>query len=372
MSRVTPKGSPFEREAKLLAALNHPGIATLYGVEEHEGNPFLVMEFVDGETLGERIARGRVPVSEAIPLFVQIAEALEAAHGKGIIHRDLKPPNIKITSEGNPKLLDFGLARAFHGEEPREDASQSPTLTKNTALGTILGTAAYMSPEQARVKTVDKRTDNWAFGCCLYEALTGKAVFRAGTVSDTIANVLQRDPDWDRLPSETPGSVRDLLKNRPARFGPSSWSPDGKHLAYTEIHPSTGWDIWILSAGEDTPRAFLQTSYNEQQPAFSPDGHWLAYASDESGQLEVYVQPFPSGDRKWQISTDRGTEPRWSHDGRELFFRDYGGEEMLVARVSTEPDFRPQRARILFEGKFSTYARSPARATASTPTGSAS
>ncbi len=156
----------------------------------------------------------------------------------------------------------------------------------------------------------------------------------------------------------------------PVRFGPSSWSPDGKHLAYTEVHASTpaaaaspaaasaGMDIWILSAGEDTPRPFLQTPYTEQQPRFSPDGRFIAYASDESGQLEVYVQPFPSGDRKWQISTDRGMEPRWSHAGRELFFRDYGGEEMLVARVSAKPDFRPQRARILFEGKFSTYASS--------------
>ena len=163
--------SRFEREAKLLASLNHPAIATLYGFEEG----FLVMELVEGETLAERIARSSLPIDEAIPLFIQIAEGLEAAHEKGIIHRDLKPPNIKITPDGKIKILDFGLAKAFAPEaDVAAETSKSPTLTKGTALGAIMGTASYMSPEQARGKTIDKRTDIWAFGCCLYEARSGK------------------------------------------------------------------------------------------------------------------------------------------------------------------------------------------------------
>ncbi|HSF19761.1 MAG TPA: serine/threonine-protein kinase, partial [Vicinamibacteria bacterium] len=159
----------FEREAKLLASLNHPGIATLHGLEKAEGKLALVMELVEGETLGERLARGRLSLEEVVAHFRQIADALRAAHAKGIVHRDLKPANVKITPDGKVKILDFGLAKLAEadGGPPGEGASQSPTLTKNTALGAILGTASYMSPEQARGKTVDKRTDIWAFGCCL-------------------------------------------------------------------------------------------------------------------------------------------------------------------------------------------------------------
>jgi len=168
----------FQREARLLAQLNHPNIATLHGLEEHEGQQFLVMELVEGETLAERIARGPIPVDEAIPLFIQIAEGLEAAHEKAIIHRDLKPANIKISPDGKPKILDFGLAKAFVVEDKSVVASsQSPTLTKGTALGAIMGTAAYMSPEQARGRPVDRRADIWAFGAVFYETLTGKRAF---------------------------------------------------------------------------------------------------------------------------------------------------------------------------------------------------
>ena len=159
--------SRFEREAKFLASLNHHGIATLYGLEEDGERQLLIMELVEGETLAERIDRGALPVEEALSLFKEIAEALEAAHEKGEIHRDLKPAYIKITPEGKAKLLDFGLAKAFEPEQPSDDSSQSPTLTKGTALGSIMGTASYMSPEQARGKPIDKRTDAWAFGCCL-------------------------------------------------------------------------------------------------------------------------------------------------------------------------------------------------------------
>ena len=203
----------FEREARLLAALNHPGIATLYGVEESQGKPFLVMELVEGETLAERIAKGPIPVDEALPLFIQMAEGLEAAHEKGIIHRDLKPANVKITPEGKLKILDFGLVKAFTPEEEVSEAmSQSPTLTKGTALGVILGTASYTSPEQARGKPVDKRTDIWAFGCCLYEALTGKIAFGGDTVTDILAAVVHREPDWGSLPASTPWRLRELLE----------------------------------------------------------------------------------------------------------------------------------------------------------------
>ena len=192
----------FEREARLLASLNHPGIATLYGFEVSDNVHYLVMELVEGETLAERIARHPVPLDEAISLFKQIAEAIEAAHEKGIVHRDLKPANIKVTPEGVVKVLDFGLAKAFVEENASSEMSQSPTITRHaTAAGAILGTAAYMSPEQARGKAVDKRTDIWAFGCCLYEALTGKIAFLGETVSDTIVKILDKEPDWNALPA---------------------------------------------------------------------------------------------------------------------------------------------------------------------------
>jgi serine/threonine-protein kinase len=205
--------SRFEREAKLLAQLNHPGIATLHGFERDGETPFLVMELVEGETLAERIARGPIPWEEAQAIFAQVAEALEAAHLKGILHRDLKPANIKISPEGRVKLLDFGLARAYQEEEVAvEGLSQSPTLTKGTALGAILGTASYMSPEQARGKALDRRTDVWAFGCCFYEALAGTKPFDGETVTDILAAVVKNDPDWTRLPDATPRPVQKVLR----------------------------------------------------------------------------------------------------------------------------------------------------------------
>ena len=178
-SRDKERLDRFEREARLLAQLNHPNIATLYGLEESGGQKFLVMELVEGETLAERIAHGPIPIDEALPLFVQIAEGLEAAHGKGIIHRDLKPANIMIGLDGKIKILDFGLGKAFlSGEGVSADSSQSPTLTKGTALGAIIGTASYMSPEQAKGKTVDVRADIWALGCVMFEAASGRKAFR--------------------------------------------------------------------------------------------------------------------------------------------------------------------------------------------------
>ncbi|NIV26329.1 MAG: protein kinase, partial [Gammaproteobacteria bacterium] len=219
----------FEREAKVLASLNHPNIAHLYGLEtatpasDESGTgtgtgagteelTFLVMELVEGEGLDEVIARGPIPVEEALPIAIQIAEALEAAHDAGIVHRDLKPANVKIRPDGTVKVLDFGLAKAWE-EGEGTDLSLSPTLTRHaTAAGVILGTAAYMSPEQARGKPVDRRADIWSFGVVLWEMLTGRQLFDGDTVTDVLAAVLTREPDLDMLPDATPRTVRRLLE----------------------------------------------------------------------------------------------------------------------------------------------------------------
>src|SRR6202140_4648246 len=206
--------SRFQREAKMLASHNHPNIATIHGLEESNGTHFLVMELVPGDNLQQRVKReGVVAVEEALTIAKQVAEALEAAHEKGIIHRALKPANVKVTPEGKVKVLDFGLAKAFAGDTSNEDIGNSPTLSMAATMqGVILGTAAYMSPEQARGKAVDKRTDIWAFGCVLYELLTARQVFRGETFSDIIAAVLEREPDWKALPIAAPPRIRDLVQ----------------------------------------------------------------------------------------------------------------------------------------------------------------
>ena len=203
----------FEREAKLLASLNHPNIATIHGLEEDSGTRFLVLELVEGDTLADRLRRGAIPVEESLKLALQIAEALEAAREKGVIHRDLKPANIKVTPDGKIKVLDFGLAKAFAGDRSEVNLSQSPTLSMQaTEQGVILGTAAYMSPEQARGQEVDKRADVWAFGVVLFEMLTGRGAFDGGTVSDVLAGVLRADPDWNGLPLNLHPRIRFLLE----------------------------------------------------------------------------------------------------------------------------------------------------------------
>jgi len=202
----------FEREARTLAALNHPNIAHIYGLEDANGVKALVMELVEGPTLADRTAHGPIPLDEVLPIAKQIAEALEAAHEQGIVHRDVKPANVKVRADGTVKVLDFGLAKALD-LAPASDLSQSPTITSPamTRMGVIMGTAAYMSPEQARGSVIDSRTDIWSFGVVLYEMLTGKTLFEGPTVSDTLASVLRADLEWGRLPSGLPPPVRTLL-----------------------------------------------------------------------------------------------------------------------------------------------------------------
>lgn len=206
----------FEREAKILASLNHPHIASLYDMQQDGDIRFIVMELIEGETLEDRIKRSLMPIEEALPLFAQIAEGLKIAHEQGIIHRDLKPANIKITQDGRAKVLDFGLAascpiasNAFPNDSTTPGSPPAPLVTSD---GTILGTPSYMSPEQARGKPLDKRTDVWAFGCCLFEALTGQAPFHGETTTDTLVSILEREPDWYRLPANVADGVQSLLR----------------------------------------------------------------------------------------------------------------------------------------------------------------
>ena len=205
----------FEREAKVLASLNHPNIGAIYGLEKSGDTRALVLELVEGPTLADRIARGPIPVDEALPIAKQIAEALEAAHEQGVIHRDLKPANIKVREDGMVKVLDFGLAKAFEPEAGSVSASMSPTISLTAAatqIGMVIGTAAYMSPEQARGKVVDKRADIWAFGVVLYEMLAGARPFQGEDVSLTLASVMKSDVDVRTLPPDVPANLRTVLR----------------------------------------------------------------------------------------------------------------------------------------------------------------
>ena len=205
----------FDREARLLASLSHANIAPIFGLEEFDGTRAIVMELVEGPTLADRITRGAIPLDDALPIAKQVAEALEYAHERGVIHRDLKPANIKITPDGTPKVLDFGLAKALDDDAGASspDMTKSPTLTSaGTRAGVILGTAAYMSPEQAKGKAVDRRADIFSFGVVLFEMLAGKQAFSGETVSETLASVLKDEPDWKALPSTTPPAVLDLIQ----------------------------------------------------------------------------------------------------------------------------------------------------------------
>jgi tRNA A-37 threonylcarbamoyl transferase component Bud32 len=247
----------FEREARLLAAVNHPNIATLYGLEEVEGTRFLVMEFVAGETLAQRLAGGPLDPAEIFLLGRQIAKALAAAHELGIIHRDLKPANVKVTPDRIVKVLDFGLAKAV---AVPTDGSQTTESFQNTGEGVILGTPAYMSPEQVRGQTADKRTDIWSFACVLYEMLSGRPPFRGDTAADVFAAILEREPDWTVLPPAVPAGLRDALQ-RCLRKDPSR-------------RPRDVADLWLLieeAAGSANPASL--------KPIAPVPGHQAVQAS---------------------------------------------------------------------------------------------
>ncbi len=325
----------FTREAQTLAALNHPGIAAIYGIEELPSGRALVMELVTGEDLSAVIARGPMPPNEALPVARQIAEALETAHELGIVHRDLKPANIKVRPDGTVKVLDFGLAKAMDPSAPSSsDAMNSPTLTvRATQLGMVIGTAAYMAPEQARGKAVDRRADIWAFGVVLYEMLTGRRAFDGEEISDVLAAVLTRDPDLSALPAATPAAMRRLLerclvkdpKRRLRDIGEARLILEGQDAPLSTVAaapaspPRRLWPIAIAivaviaiagGAGrltgrrDDPPLARLSIALPPGDqvttvPAISPDGQTIAYPA---GPDEDDVATLPAKPRRRDAS----------------------------------------------------------------------
>src|SRR5215472_1564195 len=353
----------FEREAKVLASLNHPNIAVLYGFEESNGTRALVMELVDGPMLAERIRQG--------PIAKQIAEALEYAHERGIIHRDLKPSNVKLTEDGQVKLLDFGLAKSLEGETSQEELQNSPTLSAAaTRAGVMLGTAAYMAPEQARGKRVDRRADIWAFGCVLYEMLTGRNAFSGETISDILAGVIRAEPEWSSLPGSIPPRIRELLRrclqkdvrHRLQAIGEAriaieqamAGTPEaGVEAADRPIVPEPHWRHalpWIVAAAglaaaltlgalylgtiRPEPHAVMRTSVLLPEPlggvfsanpgspiAISPDGSRLVFVGAPAGKpSQLYLRQLDQQTAAPIPNTEEATEPFFSPDGQWVGF----------------------------------------------------
>ena len=347
----------FEREAKTLASLNHPNIAHIHGIEGADIVRALVMEFVDGEDLAQRIARGPIPVEEALPIALQIADALEAAHERAVIHRDLKPANIKVRDDGTVKVLDFGLSKALDPRSSTPDLANSPTFTSPaTQLGVILGTAAYMAPEQAKGKAVDKRADIWSFGVVVFEMLAGRSPFAAESVTEVLAHIVSRDPDWTLLPPDTPPPVRHLLKRclerdprrrlrdiGDARFVLEEGVGGSAAVAVPSANTSRRWYSlvavaavagWLLAGGiawlawpSPSPPPFrkfelpfdgLQVSLGIG-PVISPDGRSLAFVA--KGNLHVRdLDQLAS--RQLLSAADAGdvAAPFWSPDGSFVGF----------------------------------------------------
>jgi serine/threonine protein kinase/Tol biopolymer transport system component len=355
----------FQREAEVLASLNHPNIAGIYGIEESHGVRALVLELVEGDDLSQRIARGAIPLDETLLIVKQIAEALEAAHERGIVHRDLKPANIKVRLDGTVKVLDFGLARAMESTPASATTvSRSPTITTPamTHAGMILGTAAYMAPEQARGKVADRRADIWAFGCVLYEMLTGRRAFAGDEVSDVLASVLAREPDLVALPVNTPPSIRRLLrrcleKDRNERLRDigdarieirdalAGADPDASALrAPGAVRSSRERLAWLgalaaltLALGislswalRPTPTASEMRVDISTPPstapfslAISPDGRTIAFVATAEGQSRLWLRSLESGSAAAVKGTDGAESPFWSPDSRSVgFFAD--------------------------------------------------
>jgi Tol biopolymer transport system component len=375
----------FQREAKTLASLNHPNIATIHGFEQSSGRSFLVMELVPGETLHGRVRReGAVPIEEALAVAKQIAEALEAAHEKGIIHRDLKPANVKVTPEGKVKVLDFGLAKAFADDTSTEDMGNSPTLSRAATMqGVILGTAGYMSPEQARGRAVDKRTDIWAFGCVLYEILTGNQAFHGEDITEILASVVKSEPDWTALPPNISPSIRVLLQ-RCLRKDRRQRTPDAailrieiedaiaapKDAAVTSAAPSTkGWRervAWAVAAGVlaltaiafaigfvlRAPKAPEAIRFFVSPPdtwtlmgagtlttgpiSVSPDGHRIVFlAASADGKSMLWVRSLDTLSAQALAGTEGALRPFWSPDSRFVGF--FVGGKLKKIDVSGGP-----------------------------------
>jgi eukaryotic-like serine/threonine-protein kinase len=307
----------FQREAQLLASLNHPHIAAIYGLEKSGDVESLILELVGGETLAERIARGPVPLDEALVIARQIADALESAHEKGIVHRDLKPANVKVTPEGQVKVLDFGLAKALTGDASSPDVTHSPTITAAaTQAGVVIGTAAYMSPEQARGKAVDKRADIWAFGAVLYEMLTGRKAFEGETVSDVLASVLRADVDFSKLPPDTPTAVRGVLRRCLDRDPKHRLRDIGDARIALEDLASSG--SGVLAAAE--PGA---------APAPRRVWPWVAAAvaallGVAAGRFALSPRPTPARPVRFQIDAPAVSTAAISPDGRKLAIASHG------------------------------------------------
>ncbi len=359
----------FQREAEVLASLNHPNIAAIYGLEDSGETRALILELVEGPTLQDRISQGAIPLDEALPIAKQIAEALEAAHEQGIIHRDLKPANIKVTPDGVVKVLDFGLAKALEPEVSEADAANSPTMSMTAAAtraGFILGTAAYMSPEQARGETVGPKADIWAFGVVLLEMLTGNSVFVGKTVSDTLAFVLTKEPDWTSLPSSTPAAIRRLLrrclhkepKQRLSAIGDARLDIDDARAGSDDVTPAAAsvvqpalWQrpaivsaalaLALLAGGLGvrmatrpdvvqadlmrfvfTPQERLTFSASDADLVISADGRQVVHSSGSAGQRQLHLRPMDQLDGALLPGTgDNGGSPFISPDGQWIGFR---------------------------------------------------
>ncbi len=350
----------FEREAKLLASLNHPNIAGIYGLEQADGIRFLVLEYVEGETLQARLRKAVLPLEEALAICRQIAEGLEAAHEKGVIHRDLKPANVMITAEEKVKILDFGLAKALVDETQSIDPSDSPTITEAmTRPGVVLGTAAYMSPEQAKGKSVDKRADIWAFGCILYECLTGKRAFKGETVTETLAAILRGEPDIEKAPAKTRLLLRKCLvkdrKNRLRDIGDAmTLIESGPHAVESMPvgRPWFAWSVAALALLVALALAFLYFQGQERKEvrrfhqvttpmpinnscAISPDGRWIAYvASSSESTQSLFVCGTGSITSRKLDGTEGARYLFWSPDSGSIGF--FTGSKLKRVAVTGE------------------------------------